>query len=436
MIVAGCGQFSSKDDQSLTISQEEKERRIAIDFNRDSAYIVDYLKGFYPDLTAEQMESWEKSNALECRIINGKKMYFRNAGRNLFRIDTAANAVFDSITTPDPDPLHLFLDTLLRNVIADSRAEHKALVDPVSYKIKFKLTVDADAVPAGELVRAWMPYPREDQDSQTNVELLASSDEYKIAPDNIAHKSIYMEKPAVAGKPTIFTYEISFKCYNEWYDFKPEDVKPYNTESDLYKEYTAERTPHIVFSDRIRHLTDSIVGNETNPFLKVKSIYRWISENYPWASAREYSTIDNIPEYVLDNNHGDCGQVSLLLITMARCAGVPARWQSGWMLHPVEVNLHDWGEIYYEGVGWVPTDMSFGRGRYNVIDNEDEYDFYLHGLDAYRWIVNSDFSGKMFPPKQYTRSETVDFQRGEVEWKGGNLYFDQWNAWIDEISYL
>jgi len=31
------------------------------------------------------------------------------------------------------------------------------------------------------------------------------------------------------------------------------------------------------------------------------------------------------------------------------------------------------------------------------------------------------------PAKQHFRSETVDSQRGEAEWAGGNLYFDQWS---------
>ena len=35
------------------------------------------------------------------------------------------------------------------------------------------------------------------------------------------------------------------------------------------------------------------------------------------------STIENIPEYVLDNRHGDCGQVSLLFITLCRISGIP-----------------------------------------------------------------------------------------------------------------
>lgn len=68
----------------------------------------------------------------------------------------------------------------------------------------------------------------------------------------------------------------------------------------MYKEYTAEEA-HIIFTDQIKRLSDRIIGNETNPYLKVKKIFDFISDNYPWAGAREYSTIPNIPEYVIEN---------------------------------------------------------------------------------------------------------------------------------------
>ena len=131
--------------------------------------------------------------------------------------------------------------------------------------------------------------------------------------------------------------------------------------------------------------------------------------------AREYSTIKNIPEYVLHNRHGDCGQVSLLFITLCRSAGIPARFQSGFMMHPGNDGLHDWAEIWIDGYGWIPVDQSFGG------------ETYMGALDAYRLIINNDFSREFIPKKKYPRSETVDFQRGEAEWDGGNLYFDQWN---------
>ena len=47
-------------------------------------------------------------------------------------------------------------------------------------------------------------------------------------------------------------------------------------------------------------------------------------------------------------------------------------------------------------------------------------------------VVNNDFGCPLYPAKQYPRSETVDFQRGEVEWAGGNLYFDKWK-WNLEV---
>src|SRR3712207_7587399 len=47
-----------------------------------------------------------------------------------------------------------------------------------------------------------------------------------------------------------------------------------------------------------------------------------------------------------------------------------------------------------------------------------------------------DNEGKAFDgSKKYPRSETVDFQRGEAEWAGGNLYFDQW-SWNIDIKYI
>ena len=53
--------------------------------------------------------------------------------------------------------------------------------------------------------------------------------------------------------------------------------------------------------------------------------------------------------------------------------------------------------------------------------------FYLGSIDAFRVAFNDDWSTALVPEKIHPRSETVDSQRGEVEWRGGNLYFDQWN---------
>ena len=173
-----------------------------------------------------------------------------------------------------------------------------------------------------------------------------------------------------------------------------------------------------------------LAGDETNPVRIVSRIYDWIDE-IPWAGSIEYGVLPHIPEYVLTSGHGDCGQVGLLLITMLRSVGIPARWESGWTLYPQTYNLHDWGSVYYEGVGWVPIDVSAGRQESN---DPAVRNFYKSGLDSYRLVVNSDYSQPFTPRKIHMRSEPIDFQRGEVETSERNLYFDEWDYAMD-ISY-
>lgn len=326
------------------------------------------------------------------------------------------------------------LETHLPSVVNELKNTGKTQASPVKMKVKYTLTLKPNIVPAGETVRCWLPYPREDSRRQSNVRLLSVNDSnYIISPSDYAQRTLYMQKVVEKDKPLEFSFEFSYTSAAEWFDINPNNIKAYDTNSSFYKKYTAERDSHIIFTDKIKKLSDDIIGNETNPYLKVKRIFDYISNNYPWAGAREYATIPNIPEYVIENKHGDCGQVSLLFITLARYNGIPAKWQSGFMMHPNELNLHDWAEVYFEGIGWVPIDQSFGRRKLNM-DDDIAY-FYANGIDAYRWIVNDDYSKPLFREKIYTRSETVDFQRGELEWRGGNIYFNQW-SWDFDVEYL
>lgn len=57
------------------------------DFCRDSAYVVDYIKKYIPELSVEQIEEWEASGVIEYKVIDGNKCYFRNAAPNVFRVD-------------------------------------------------------------------------------------------------------------------------------------------------------------------------------------------------------------------------------------------------------------------------------------------------------------------------------------------------------------
>lgn len=411
---------------------KDRQNRIALDFNKTHEEVKNYISRYIPDVTDSLMAMWEQSRALETYYINGKKHYFHSAGPNLFRIDESCRAikkgadkVGDSGTLIDDREN---IPAIMKNAGADHMAERKRM------RVKYTITVKPDAVPDGTMLRCWMPFPRTDVRRQTGVRLISTSqDKFVRSPMSCDHSSIYMEQRARKGQPTVFSEEFEFTSAGAWFNLQPDDVKPYDRRSATYRKFTENRRQHLIVTPRLRQLADSITQGISNPLLQARAIFSYINDHFPWASAREYSTIPNIPEYVVDNRHGDCGQVTLLFLTLCRAKGIPGHFQSGFMMHPHERNLHDWCEIYFEGPGWVPVDQSFGEPEF-AQDEATRY-FFLGGIDSWRMVVNSDFSQALYPAKKYPRSETVDFQRGEVEWHGGNLYFDQWH-WAMDVQYL
>ncbi|MBI9072562.1 MAG: transglutaminase domain-containing protein [Melioribacteraceae bacterium] len=414
--------------------EKERMNRVRLDFRKTSEDVLTYLTKYFPDADQDFLKQFEKDNSLEHMIIDGEKFYFNRSHRNLFRINKKAKAEKEKIDGDYVDGLDVFLEKYIPQVVKKSEELADSLISPIKLKLNYTLTVDKNVVPDGEVIRCWMPYPREGHKRQTNIQFLSTNcDEYIIASNKNPQRTIYMEKRAIAGEKTLFNFEVSYVACAEYYEIDPDKVNDYNISSDEYKLYTSERLPHIMFSDRIKKISEKVVGDEKNSYLKAKKLFTWIHNNIPWAGAREYSTIKNIPEYSLENMHGDCGIKTLLFITLCRYNGIPAKWQSGWMLHPGNINLHDWGEIYVEGYGWIPVDQSFGIT--NVKEEEEAQYFFLGGMDAYRLIVNDDYSQPLFPAKVFPRSETIDFQRGEVEWKGGNLYFNKWDYHMD-VEYI
>ena len=172
------------------------------------------------------------------------------------------------------------------------------------------------------------------------------------------------------------------------------------------------------------------MGDVTNPLDKVHRVFDWISSHVTWCAELEYSTIPSLSQKGLATRRGDCGVQGMTFITLCRAVGIPARWQSGWITLPTGWNMHDWSEFYVEPWGWLPADPSYGTR-----DHADARvrDFFCGGLDPYRLIVNLDYDRPLQPAKTSFRSEPNDFQRGEVEIDGHNLYFNEWD-WTFQVD--
>lgn len=415
----------------------ERLDRIKLDFTKDLPEVLTQIQKHIPDVAAADITRWENEKSLEFLIIDGQKKYFKRAAANLFLIDKAAKARKQKNTPPavsTPEAANTFrLETYLEDLVKKPVASKTKYLSPKRFRITYTLTVDPEITPAGKVIRAWLPFPRERQGHQTNIKLLTTEPTAYLLADNgrDLQRTIYFEKITQADAATQFQVCFEYQACARFERVDAQKIQPL-TQPAKFAPFLAERPPHIIFTPELQQLTATIIGGETNPYLRAQKIFAWIDANIPWASAREYSTIPNISQYCLQQKHGDCGIQTLLFMTLCRIAGIPTKWQSGWSTEPQGVNMHDWGEMYFEPYGWLPVDASYGLRQ---SDNAEVHWFYFGNIDAYRLVVNDDYSQPLFPAKIFPRSETVDFQRGEVEWDGGNLYFNQWDYEF-KVDYL
>ncbi|MGC1391839.1 MAG: transglutaminase-like domain-containing protein [Bacteroidales bacterium] len=418
--------YSSENKEILHIADSLKQiaERTEIDFSVTEDQVIKQIENLNGPVSSEQKSGWEKNGWLEWRMIDGEKKYFKRAASNLMLIKKFYEKKDKYQKETGNNPAELFRLKHTEQVVKSTDDKSNPTV-PVNMEITYTITVHPDVVPEGEKIRCWLPWPKVSHLRQKEVKLLSTSNpEYSIAPDTAIHSTIYMEALSKKGVPTIFQISYSYVSEGQYFDISRIKILPYDKVSDNYQKNTSEQLPHICFTDYVKQIADSITGNDEDPASVVRKIYFWFKENILWTGALEYSIIPNIPEYVIQNKRGDCGMQTFLFMSMLRYKGIPVRWQSGWMMPPDNENLHDWCEVYYEGPGWVPVDV-----RYDLQKSENSVlkNFFISGIDSYRLIINDGVAGPLHPEKQYLRSEPYDFQRGEVEWKGGNLYFDKWD---------
>ncbi|TAM93317.1 MAG: transglutaminase domain-containing protein, partial [Rhodanobacteraceae bacterium] len=339
--------------------QRERMQRMRLDFSLTADQVKAKLREQIPNLSDAEFARWDTHGLFEHMDIDGQRLYFNRSPSNLFQLSPEARKLRKTpwLLTSSGFPKQVVEQTTAydQKVIHAALQTGRSSVLPQRVQVTQTLTVDADAVPAGKTVRAWIPYPRADKGQQEDIRFVASQPSvHRIARESALQRTVYLEQPAQAGKPTVFktTYEVTL--YAQYHAIDPAKVLPEKITPELAP-YVAERAPHIVFTGPLRVFSRQAVGDATNPYQIAQRIFAAVDE-IPWAGAREYSTVPDISAYTLRAGHGDCGEQAMLLITLMRMNGIPARWQSGWTFSEGVYNdIHDWAEIYLAPYGWIPV---------------------------------------------------------------------------------
>jgi len=403
-------------------------RRIRLDYALTPDQLLAKVRNSIPDITADNLEVWRTQGALQYRLIDGEVRYFAREPGNLFRFGNEAS----KRRTPPFKPAGEFdLPRHIAQLLDEARGDPNGLVHPLRHRARYELRIKPGnpRLQAGAKVRAWLPFPQEYR-QQRDVRLIATEPAGGVvSPAGTPQRTVYFEQTITdPNQSPRFAAEFEFTTSAYVPSLDPNAVRPYEPNSPDYQDNLAERLPHIAFTPELRTTVQEIVGAETNPLFKAQRIFHWISEHVRYCAEMEYSTIPGISTKAFTSRRGDCGVQALLFITMCRVAGVPARWQSGWETLPGDWNMHDWAEFYVEPWGWLPADPSYGLQKHS---DPRVQDFYCGHLDAFRMIVNVDYGRNLVPPKTSFRSEPTDFQRGEVEIDGHNLYFNEWEWTFD-----
>ena len=213
--------------------------------------------------------------------------------------------------------------------------------------------------------------------------------------------SVTVEELAAPGSYTIYPYgaRISEDYKSHWdgtvertkgrYELQysaPEDYRPEQaltgtlaeTEAgyrayvyDSFCEYPEDQLPELMaFMEQSEFRTDSVYYSliDVLAFLRGNAVYDLSVPNTPEGE-------DFVEYFLFESKRGYCAHFASSAVLMLRYLGVPARYAAGYAAAPesfkrnqdgtystviLDRQAHAWAEVYLEGIGWVPVEMTPG----------------------------------------------------------------------------
>lgn len=285
-------------------------------------------------------------------------------------------------------------------------------------RVRSTMRIKDEVFVPGMKVRAHLPIPAECPE-QTDIVLEEISPAGgQAAPGDAPQRTVFWEKTLMENETFTVQYSYIRKAvYHDTDRLTPDPVQP-----DFF---TQEEAPHIVFTPYIRELTEKLTEGVDSPLEKARRFYDFITKNMTYTFMPSYFVLDNIAENCARNFTGDCGVFALLFLTLCRCAGIPARWQSGMATEPAFCGCHDWAQFYIAPYGWLYADPSYGLAAVRA-GKEERRQFYFGNLEPCRMAANHAFQAPFTEGKKFWRADPYDNQVGEIELENRGLRYDEY----------
>lgn len=377
---------------------------------------LEVIRKDIPDFTMEELEEYIDARRIRWIYVDGKVKIFnrffsslckaapgfaQRAGIKLPGVESATGG------SKEDNRLDVSMKKMIQNGSLTNRIRIRATV-----KLK-----DEFFTP-GMFVRAHLPIPAAcPQQSEIRIEKLWPENGI-IAPEDAPQRTVCWEENLETNHEFMVEYSYLHTArYTDAYHGKGV--------AGSYDFDLQEQEPHIVFSPYIKALCAELTEGIEDPLMKARAFYDFITLNMNYTFMPSYVMLENIAEECAQSYTGDCGVFALLFITLCRCAGIPAQWQSGLTVEPDFIGGHDWARFYVEPYGWLFADPSYGTSAVRTV-KEERRQFYFGNLDPYRFVANSAFYHNFTISKEHWRADPYDNQLGEIESADRGFGFDEY----------
>ncbi len=396
------------------ILEQDVLQRLPREYPYDEEEALAVARKEIPDFTLEELREYEERGDAQWIYVNGivhlHQYYFDTLKKVIPSIAKRCGEM---------DTENVLLDDNVR--IMKEQGKRAACI-----RLKASIRIRDEAFREGNAL-VHLPVPIEAMNMK-NIRILNTSPEGAVrSAAGWPVQTVSWQKDLKENET--FSVEYEYDTEAVYHDLK--DAKGEACDMD---EYLQEERGQIEFTPLIRSLCDELKGEETAPLKIARAFYDYCTVNGSYTYVRSYKSITRICDYYAAGRRGDCGIQALLFITLCRCAGIPARWQSGLYVTEEDTGNHDWAMFYVKPYGWLFADPSFGGSAYRS-GAQERHDYYFGNLDVFRMAANSEFQYEMDPPKQGIRIDPYDNQSGEAELDGRGLPAQDVDHDIELISF-
>lgn len=239
----------------------------------------------------------------------------------------------------------------------------------------------------------------------------------------VAYSLEVVPKPSLSDLDNLTDYESLHPERNELYLQLPDDL------------------------ERMRALTDRLVGEETNPYKIAQLIENHLQTSYAYTTDLPPVEGGNpVESFLFVTKQGHCEFFATTMTLMMRAKGIPARLVNGFLggvwnnagnyMSVRQGDAHSWVEVYLPRYGWVPFDPTPSAGTRPVQNDNlaqqirDIYD--TARMRWMQWVIEYNLDAQiaglrrlselLSPAKKESSSPTEQKQRAEEEgFKLGDL---------------